>query len=585
MMRFLNAMVALAVLILTSIACDVRSQDADLILHNGKIVTVDSGFSIHSAIAVRGERILKVGGEDQVMRTRGSQTLLVDLQGKVVVPGLIDSHVHPADACMTEFDHPIPKMETIEDVLKYIASRASQVKAGEWIHVRQVFITRLKEQRYPTRQELDRAAPRNPVVFSTGPDASINSLALKLSGIDKDFKISDSGPGYIEKDAQTGEPTGILRSCTRFIKSEDSVRQPSEEDRCRRLKELFKDYNSVGITSIGDKDASPAEVDRYRHLRSKGDLSVRVSLSQHVDTIGPLEEIQSEIRKIGKDPLTKADPLLQIIGIKTYLDGGMLTGSAYMQEPWGLSKIYSIDDPNYRGLLFIPKERLLLLVETAVDSHLQYTAHSQGDAAVQTLLDVYDEISRRKPIRQTRPSITHCSFMSGESIKQAARLGVVIDLQPAWLYMDARTLTGHFGYDRLRHFIPLRSIFEAGGVAGGGSDHMQKIGSFRAVNPYNPFLGMWITLTRKAKWYEGQLHPEEGLSREQALRYYTSNNAHLLFREKETGSLEEGKLADLVVLDRDILTCALDAVKDTKVLKTYLSGKLVFDSVAGVKKE
>jgi predicted amidohydrolase YtcJ len=240
-----------------------------------------------------------------------------------------------------------------------------------------------------------------------------------------------------------------------------------------------------------------------------------------------------------------------------------------------VSKIYSIKDPNYRGVLFIPKERLLPIVQTTIEAGLQFTAHSVGDGAVHTLIEVYDELSHRMPIRKTRPCITHCNFMSAEAVHKLAELGVAADIQPAWLYLDTRTLTAQFGYDRLRWFQPLKSLFEAGAVAGGGSDHMQKIGSLRSVNPYNPFLAMWTTITRKAKWHEGQLHPEEALSREQAIRFYTTNNAYILFLDDRVGSLEEGKLADLIVVDRDLLTCPVDDIKDTRVLRTYLGGKLV----------
>src|SRR5437879_1735314 len=246
----------------------------------------------------------------------------------------------------------------------------------------------------------------------------------------------------------------------------------------------------------------------------------------------------------------------------------MLTGSAYMREPWGVSDIYAITDPAYRGVLFIPKERLLPIVRTAIESGLQFTAHSVGDGAVQALLEVYEEINKDLPIRSTRPCITHANFQSREAVEKCARLGVAVDIQPAWLYLDTRTLVAQFGYDRLRYFQPLKSIFEAGGIAGGGSDHMQKIGSLRSINPYNPFLAMWVTLTRKGVGYDGTLHPEEALTREQAIRFYTSNNAYLLFEEKEVGSLEAGKQADFVVLDRDILTCPIDAIKDTQALQT-----------------
>ena len=274
--------------------------------------------------------------------------------------------------------------------------------------------------------------------------------------------------------------------------------------------------------------------------------------------------------------MCKGDSRLRIVGIKTYLDGGMLTGSAYMRQPWGVSKIYSITDPDYRGLLFIPPERLKPIVQTTVESGLQFTAHSVGDGAVHRLLDAYEEVNQTMPIRKTRPCITHSNFMSRAAIAKLVQLGVTVDIQPAWLYLDTRTLVAQFGYDRLRYFQPLRSIFEAGAIAGGGSDHMQKIGSLRAVNPYNPWLAMWTTITRKAKGYEGQLHPEESLTREQAIRFYTINNAYLMFLDDQIGSLEKGKLADFVVLDTDILTCPVDSIKETKVLQTYLEGKLVY---------
>jgi predicted amidohydrolase YtcJ len=192
-------------------------------------------------------------------------------------------------------------------------------------------------------------------------------------------------------------------------------------------------------------------------------------------------------------------------------------------------------------------------------------------------MGVYEELNHVHPIRDLRPCITHSNFMSREAVEAMVRLGVVVDIQPAWLYLDTRTLVAQFGYDRLRYFQPLRSIFTAGGIAGGGSDHMQKIGSLRSINPYNPFLAMWVTINRQGAGYEGKLHPEEALTREQAIRFYTMNNAYLLFREREVGSLEAGKRADFVVLDRDILTCPLDAIKDTQVLQTYFEGKLIYE--------
>src|SRR5205085_9184550 len=150
------------------------ADEADLILHHGKVVTVDRDFSVRQALAVKGDRLLRVGTDEEVLATRGPRTEVIDLGGKTVLPGLIDSHVHPGGAAMTEFDHPIPDMETVQDVLDYVKGRARALPEGAWIQVRQVFITRLREPRYPTKAELDAAAPKHPVVFSTGPDATAN---------------------------------------------------------------------------------------------------------------------------------------------------------------------------------------------------------------------------------------------------------------------------------------------------------------------------------------------------------------------------------------------------------------------------
>jgi predicted amidohydrolase YtcJ len=381
----------------------------------------------------------------------------------------------------------------------------------------------------------------------------------------------------VEKDPDTGEPTGILRNLTRFVKVDDPTKQPTAEDTYRRTLELFKDYNSVGLTTVCDRDASPGAIDLYAKMRDARDLPVRLAISHHIDTIGTIESIQNRIRAVANHPLRKPDPILQIIGIKTYLDGGMLTGSAYMLQAWGVSKTYGITDPAYRGVLFVPRQRLLPIVRATVESGMQFTAHSVGDGAVTTLLSVYEEINRTTPVAPTRPCITHSNFMTREAVETLPKLGVCVDIQPVWLYLDARVLQQQFGDDRLRYFQPLHSLFAAGAVAGGGSDHMQKIGSLRSINPYNPFLGMATAVARKARWLEKPLHREEALTREEALRFYTVNNAYLLFKEKEVGSLEPGKLADMVVLDRDLLTCPEAQIRETQVVRTYLAGKTVFE--------
>lgn len=552
------------------------AEPPDLIFHHGKIVTVDARFSTVQALAVRGDRIVATGSDDAILSQAGPDTRKIDLQGRTVIPGLCDSHVHPGGAAMYEYDHPIPEMETVADVLQYISSRARTLPEGEWIIIRQVFITRLRDQRYPTRKELDAVAPRHPVMFSTGPDCVCNSLALSQSGIDRDFQITDGKSGQIEKDPVTGELTGILRNASRFVKTRSSEKSASGEDRVQRLKQLLTDYNSVGLTSIADRSASDDAVRSYSQLRERNELTCRVFLSYGINGNGSRPDVEAAIRKAAEHPLHEYNNRLWLRGIKVFLDGGMLTGSAYMRAPWGRSEIYSITDPEYRGLRFIPQEDLVHMARYALERKLQFTAHSVGDAAVHALIDAYAEIDKTMPVRDSRPCITHCNFMSLDAIQQMQKLGVVADLQPAWLWLDGATLRKQFGEDRLAYFQPYRTLADHGVIVGGGSDHMQRIGSLRSVNPYNPFLGMWITLARQPRRVDEPLHPEQVITREQALRLYTIQNAFLTFEEQEKGSLEPGKLADLVILKTDLLTCPLDAVRSIEVAETYVGGQRVY---------
>jgi len=546
----------------------------DLIIHHGKIITVDSKFAVVDAMAVHGDRVVATGSNDRVLALAGPKTQQVDLQGKTVLPGLIDSHLHAVSSAMFEFDHPVPDMETLGDVLNYVQARAKALRQGEWVVVSQVFITRLRDQRYPTRQELDKAAPNNPVLFRTGPDAVLNSQALKLNGIDKKHVVPAGVPCRVERDRVTAEPTGILRNCD--VKYKSPEKQPTREDYLRRVRMLLADYNSVGITSISDGDTSDEDVEIFKRLKESGQLTCRTFMVLHVEANDPFDKIEARIHQAAQNPLHQPNDMLWLRGIKSFLDGGMLTGSAYMLQPWGVSKVYSITDPTYRGMRYIEPERLYRLARLALENGFQFTVHAVGDGAVQAIVEAYGRVNRDFPVRDLRPSITHANFMTADIIHKMRELGIVANLQPDWLYLDGATLQKQFGDARLEYFQPYKTLFEQGVVVGGGSDHMQKIGSFRSINQYNPFLGMWITLTRQPRWTDRPLHLEQRLTREQAIRLYTINNAYLTFEENSKGSLEEGKLADFIVLDRDILTCPLDEVKDIQVDETYLGGRQVY---------
>ncbi len=572
-MRIVAAMLCLL------IATTVYAQHADLVLRGGKIVTVDADFRIVDAMAIHDGQIVAIGTAEKVESNIGRDTRIVELNGRMVLPGLIDSHVHPSDASTFEADHEIPQMDSIADVLDYVRERAKVVPRGEWIDLSQVFITRLHEQRYPTRTELDSAAPEHPVSFRTGPDGSTNSLGLKENGIDKEFAAKH--PDNVMVDPASGEPTGILRKASAVFQSKPNpaTKKLTDSERDDRLVMLLDDYNRWGITGIIDRHCSDAARTQYARLLKANRLQIRVRLSRSLSPEGDLAEIEKKLDAIVSDPyFAMPDPRLGVIGVKVFEDGGMLTGSAFFNQPWGISTIYGIEDRHYRGMQYIDEQRVESLVRACVKRNLAFTAHCQGDAAVDTLVGAYEKVNQEIPVEPTRSTLTHSSFMTKRAIEGAARIGIGVDLQPAWLYLDARTLLAQFGERRLEYFIPLRSLFDIGVKAGGGSDHMHKIGSLRSVNPYNPFLGMWITVTRTARWHDQPIHPEQALTREQMIRFYTINNAWLMRAEQEIGSLESGKRADFIIIDRDLMSCSDDEIRETQVLSTWLDGIKIFES-------
>jgi len=558
--------------------------DRPMLLHGGRIVTVDAAFTVTDALAVRSGRIVAVGEAAHAFGRDHPDAERIDLGGRMLLPGFIDSHAHPVPAATHEFDHPIPDIRSIADLLAYIAGRTKIVPAGSVIGVNQVFITRLAERRYPTRAELDSVAPLHPVIFTTNPDSMLNSRALALAGISRDTGTAPPH-GRIERDA-AGEPTGLVRGFTPPIDAPRPLRRPTTAETDAAVQRLFADYNRVGLTTVADRGAGDFQVAVYSRLRERNALTVRLRLSHTIPDHPEWDRVAEAIATVGRHPLRRPDPLLRLVGTKIWLDGGMLTGSALMQEPWGRSALYGIDDPGYRGVQQVERSRLCDMVRAVAAADLQFTAHTVGDGAVALLLDVYREVAAELPLARTRPCLTHSNFMSPESVAAAADLGVGVDLQPIWLHLDGDTLVTHFGEERMRRFQPLRSLLAAGVPVGGGSDHMQKIGDMRSVNPYNPFLGMWAAVVRRARppgaapgpTAEGPqrlVNEQEGISREDAIRMYTIHNARILFDEEETGSLEVGKRADFILIDRDLLACPVDDMADTRVLATWLDGRLV----------
>jgi predicted amidohydrolase YtcJ len=577
MIRYLLACLFLATFALTAHAADAPKGPADLIVHHAKVVTVDAKFSIAQAVAVKDGRILAVGEDEAMLKLKGAKTHLIDAGGRTVLPGLYDSHVHSVDAAVSELKHPLPVLKSLKDVFKYVREQAAKTPEGEWIVIRFAFPTRLDEGRFPTKAELDEAAPKHPVLYNAGPACVVNSTALKVSGITKDTPNPEGG--VIVKGAD-GEPTGMLRSAQGALKGlpkEDGG--ASREEKLAAVKKLFAMYNARGLTSVADRDASRGQLDTYLALRDKGELTCRVNVARDFNPHGTREEIVRRFEGMpGKDgkggPTGVGDEWVRIGPIKMFLDGGMLNGTAYMRQPWPKGETYQITEDGYRGLLFIKQEQLRMVVEEAVKHKWQVTAHTAGEGAMDELLDAYEFVNRTQPIKDQRHCITHANFPSQRNLERCRDLGVCADVQPVWLYKDGTTLLKVLGKERMRWFHPYKSWLQYTTI-GGGSDHMIKLDPLEATNPWDPWLGMATTLTRTTERGTDLGH-DECLTREQAVRLYTINCAYLNREEKEKGSLEPGKLADLIVIDRDVLTGPVKDVAGTKVLYTVVGGKVVY---------
>jgi len=554
----------------------IANAQADLIIHNAKVLTVDAKFSIAEAVAVKDGRITKVGKNADILALKTDKTRVIDAGGKVVMPGLMDSHTHPLGSALSEWKEPLPALRSLDDVFAYIRKKAETTKEGDWIVVRYAFPTRLNEARFPTIAELDAVAPKHPVLYHAGPAGICNTMALKVSGVTKETKNSG-----VVKDPKTGEPTGMLRAAYGVLKGVPGE-DPSmkRDDKLEALKKLFALYNEHGLTSVADRNAGRDTLNMYRDLQKKDELTVRVNVARSFDASGTREQIIKRLEALpGEDniggPTGAGDEWVRVGPIKLFLDGGMLNGTAYMRQPWPKGPTYQVTEDDYRGLLFIQPDQLTMVLEEAAKRKWQMTAHTAGEGAMDVLLDSYELVNRMTPIKDLRFCITHANFPSKRNLERCKELGVCADIQPAWLYKDGTTLLNVLGKERVRWFQPYKSWLEYTTI-GGGSDHMLAYDSLKSTNPWSPWLGIAVTLHRTTE-RGTELFPEEKLTREQALRLYTINNAYLHNEENAKGSLETGKYADLIILDRDVMTCPVNEVAGTKSVLTVVNGKVVYE--------
>jgi predicted amidohydrolase YtcJ len=574
----LTRIVAVLVLTLASAAAHVAQtrQPADLIVVNAKVVTVDAAFTEARALAVRDGRFVAVGSTDEARALAGSATRVIDARGRTVIPGIIDTHVHALGVAAGEVAQPYRNLRSIPELQAWIRAEAARRPAGSWIWPPRTYPPRLKEQRFPTRAELDAAAPEHPVAIDGAYAFSLNSAALRAAGITRD--TPDPPGGAIAKDA-SGEPTGLLRNVGGLLarfRSEGGSVPPVDA-----LERVHQQYLATGITSIIERGASVEGHKLYDELRRAGRLKVRSTVTIRIPRPADATDVERFVSSLPFRP-GAGDDWLKAGPLKITADGGILIGTAFMREPYGLGarNLYSIDDPKYRGFLTLTPEQIAGAIAIGHRHGWQMLVHVTGDAGVDVVLDAFEAAQKQQPATDRRHTLTHAYFVHPDSSARAARLGVLVDTQPAWYYKDASVLAAGLGRTRLERFIGLRTLRAAGVEVTINTDHMLGLDRTEALNPFNPFLTIYAATTRRTEQGE-VIGAEEAVSREEALRMMTSAAARFSFDEKNRGSIEPGRLADFVVLDTDIMTCPAERLPSIRPDVTVVGGRVAFERRAG----
>ena len=553
---------------------------ADLVLLDARIHTVDKGFRTATALAVRDGRFAAVGSNEEVRRHIGPATRVIEGGGRTVVPGFIDTHVHAVDVAGAEARQPFRNLRSVKEVQDWLRLEAAKHPKGSWIWTPRVFPTRLREHRFPTRAELDAAAPDHPIVVDSAYAFSLNTAGLTAAGITRE--TANPSGGAIVKDA-AGEPTGLLRNAGGLLAR---FRPAIEGVPLDTLERVHRQYLAAGITSVIERGATLRGFEAYRQLKAAGRLHVRATVTIRVpdanDTAGVERFIAGLPFKFGEgDEWLKAGPL------KLVADGGILIGTSFMRKPFGRGgrALYAIENPDDRGFLTLAPEKIAAAIGVIHRRGWQMVAHVTGDAGVDVVLDGIEAAQKQAPdspaaAGDRRHTVIHGYFANPESATRAARLGVLVDTQPAWHYKDGDALAAALGADRLAHFIGLKTLRQAGVDVAINTDHMFGLDANDAMNPFNPLLTIYSAITRRTESGR-RLGPDEAVTRQEALRMMTSAAARFSFDEKDRGSIEAGKLGDFVILNDHFLTVPAERLRTMRVDMTVVGGRVAFDPSTG----
>jgi len=537
---------------------------ADLILFNGKVVTVDKDGSEAEAVAVKDGKIIKIGKSSEVMQLTREGTVKIDLKGKLLLPGFIDTHEHciRKGLQMDWVNCRTPPMKSLEDVVKALREKAMSKPKGEWVVGSWFDESQWGDKRFPNKYDLDRASTDHPIYLGRagGHNSVANSLALEMAGISKDTPQPPGG--NIERD-ENGEPTGRLDEIAAMDMVRGIIPTPSSDEETELLAEnwpiLEQMYLSWGLTSIHEAHIKAPQALAYQKLNREDQLKIRIGLM--LDGMTPYKGYAtSDLARQGIRTPFKWSDRLRVVGVKVGTDGAMGSLTAALHEDYS-------NDPGNKGIIRCTRDELVDEVIRCHVAGLQVCIHAIGDRAIDMSLEAIEEALKVKPWHDHRHRIEHAGYVLPRQLKKIKELRVNISASIGFCYPIGDSHIAALGPDRLCGYYPMKSFRDHGIMAAGNSDGF---GTSYALT------GIYGCVARKSR--SGRyLCKDEAIPILDAIRAYTWNAAYLEGTEDEKGSIEAGKFADFIILDRDIMTLPHEEILEAKVLKTIIDGEVVYE--------
>jgi predicted amidohydrolase YtcJ len=552
-------MVALLLLASVGAKPEAAPEPADIVFKNGNIYTVNERQPRAQAVAVKAGKILFVGSNADTKVYEGKGTRVVDLKGDTVVPGLTDSHYHLSGVGAREMNLNLEGIDTLDGFLAKVKERVDRAKPGEWVTGRGWIETFWKPPVFPTRGNLDKISPNNPValVRADGHATVANSVAIKLANVTRD--TPNPFGGEIMRDKQTGEPNGMfLDRAQGMVGPRGSAR--GADDAEQEILLGVKRSVELGWCEIQNAGSSFSEVALLKKLFGEGKIKLRI----YEAIRGPGSDAQRLLRE--GPMIGEFENRLTVRHIKVTVDGALGSKGAALLEPYS--------DYDTTGLLTQKEEEMLPMLVEALRKGIQVEVHAIGDRANRTILDWYEKAlntvpSDQRKVREPRWRVEHAQIVSAVDIPRFAKLGIIPSMQPSHAIGDLHFAPSRLGLKRLEGAYAWQSFIKSGSIIAGGSD--------APVERGEPMIEFYAAVTRKdQKGYSGEgWHPEQAVSREQALKMFTIWAAYAAFEEKLKGSIEVGKLADLTVLSADIMKIAAPEILKTRCVMTVIGGEVV----------